>query len=142
MVNGKIFVKIITNHLSGYYLLGIFASTLGQEVRQILGDEIKVFAKLPNFKIPTPVGEYKPDFAYVIKKGSGEQIFFVCETKGYDDEMDFEKSAGEGEKIKIDCARKFFKALNDELKGKVKVIYEKRLNKQNLSDILKRTLRE
>lgn len=124
----------------------IYDSNIENEVSMIdenLGkDEIKVFAKLPNFKIPTPVGEYKPDFAYVIKKGSGEQIFFVCETKGYDDEMDFEKSAGEGEKIKIDCARKFFKALNDELKGKVKVIYEKRLNKQNLSDILKRTLRE
>lgn len=44
MVNGKIFVKIITNYLSGYYILGIFASTLGQEIRQILGDEIKVFA--------------------------------------------------------------------------------------------------
>lgn len=105
-------------------------------------DEIKVFAKLPNFRIPTPIGEYKPDFAYVIKRKSGEQIFFVCETKGYDDEMDFEKSAGDGEKIKIDCAGKFFQALNDELKGKVKVIYEKRLNKQNLSDILKRALGE
>ena len=44
MVNGKIFVKIITNYLSGYYILGIFASTLGQEIRQILGDEVKVFA--------------------------------------------------------------------------------------------------
>ena len=103
--------------------------------------EIKVFAKLPNFIIPTPVGDYKPDFAYVIKKQSGEQIFFVCETKGYDDEVAFDNSAGEKEKIKIDCARKFFDSLANELKDKnIKVIYEKRLNKQNLSDILRKLL--
>ena len=44
MINGKIFVEINTNYVCGYYFLGLFASTLGQEIRQILGDEIKVFA--------------------------------------------------------------------------------------------------
>ena len=44
MINGKIFVEINTNYVCGYYFLGLFASTLGQEIRQILEDEIKVFA--------------------------------------------------------------------------------------------------
>ena len=44
MINGKIFVEINTNYVYGYYFLGLFASTLGQEIRQILEDEIKVFA--------------------------------------------------------------------------------------------------
>ena len=71
------------------------------------------------------------------KKASGEQIFFVSETKGYDDEVAFDDSAGQREKVKIDCARKFFDSLANELKGKnIKVIYKKRLNKQNLNDIL------
>ena len=35
------------------------------------------------------------------KKASGEQIFFVSETKGYDDEVAFDDSAGQREKAKI-----------------------------------------
>lgn len=61
--------------------------------------------------------------------------------KRYDDEVAFDDSAGQREKVKIDCARKFFDSLANELKGKnIKVIYKKRLNKQNLNDILKSTL--
>ena len=123
----------------------IYDSNIENEVSQmdekLKSAEVRVFAKLPNFRIPTPVGDYLPDFAYVIKKASGEQIFFVSETKGYDDEVAFDDSAGQREKVKIDCARKFFDSLANELKGKnIKVIYKKRLNKQNLNDILKSTL--
>lgn len=74
--------------------------------------EITVFAKLPNFKIPTPLGDYFPDFAYVIKKNSGEQIFFVCETKGYENEISFDENARYIEKNKIKCAERFFEALS------------------------------
>lgn len=103
--------------------------------------EIKVFAKLPNFKIPTPVGDYFPDFAYVIKKDSDEQIFFVCETKGYNNENSFDDNAGKIEENKIKCAEKFFEALSKELKNtNIKVIYAKRLNKQNITDIIKTTI--
>lgn len=52
-------------------------STENADLRSEGYGEIKVFAKLPNFKIPTPIDYYFPDFAYVIKKDSGEQIFFV-----------------------------------------------------------------
>ncbi|MCI6563953.1 MAG: hypothetical protein MSC46_00230 [Campylobacter sp.] len=52
-------------------------------------------------------------------------MFFVSETKGYDDEVAFDDSAGQRERVKIDCARKFFDSLANELKGKnIKVIYK------------------
>lgn len=43
--------------------------------------EITVFAKLPNFKIPTPLGDYFPDFAYVIKKIAENKYFLSVKQK-------------------------------------------------------------
>lgn len=44
---------------------------------------IKVFAKLPKaFKIPTPLGEYNPDWAIVREDGDERIVYLVCETKG------------------------------------------------------------
>ena len=44
--------------------------------------EIEIFGKLPRLKIKTPLGEYNPDFCYVIRNTEGVQIFLVVESKG------------------------------------------------------------
>ncbi|MFG0241658.1 MAG: type III restriction-modification system endonuclease [Phycisphaerales bacterium JB054] len=67
--------------------------------------EVVVYAKLPRgFFIPTPVGNYNPDWAIAFKQGSVRHVFFVAETKGSMSSMELR----EIEKRKIECARKFF----------------------------------
>ncbi len=80
--------------------------------------EVVVYAKLPRgFFIPTPVGDYNPDWAISFKEGSVKHIYFVAETKGSMSSMDLR---GVEEK-KIECARKFFGEINRKIgTGKVK----------------------
>lgn len=71
--------------------------------------DVVVYAKLPRgFLIPTPVGDYNPDWAVSFKEGSVKHIYFVAETKGSMSSMELR----EIEKIKIKCARKFFDEMN------------------------------
>ena len=86
-----------------------------------------VYAKLPRgFLIPTPVGDYNPDWAISFKEGTVKHIYFVAETKGTMSTMAFRPI----EEIKIACARKFFDKLNRRLntetvKYEVVASYEK-----------------
>lgn len=71
--------------------------------------DVVVYAKLPRgFLIPTPVGDYNPDWAISFKEGAVKHIYFVAETKGSMSSMDLR----EIEKTKIKCARKFFDEMN------------------------------
>lgn len=71
--------------------------------------EVVVYAKLPRgFLIPTPVGDYNPDWAISFKEGTVKHIYFVAETKGSMSSMELR----EIEKTKIQCARKFFDEMN------------------------------
>lgn len=71
--------------------------------------EVVVYAKLPRgFLIPTPVGDYNPDWAIAFKEGSVKHVYFVAETKGSMSSMELR----EIEKTKIRCARKFFDDMN------------------------------
>ncbi|MGI5829869.1 MAG: type III restriction-modification system endonuclease [Bradymonadia bacterium] len=71
--------------------------------------EVVVYAKLPRgFLIPTPVGDYNPDWAISFKEGSLKHIYFVAETKGSMSSMELRAI----EQTKIECARKFFAELN------------------------------
>ncbi len=71
--------------------------------------EVIVYAKLPRgFLIPTPVGDYNPDWAISFKEGNVKHIYFVAETKGTMSSMELRGI----EKTKIECARKFFDELN------------------------------
>jgi type III restriction enzyme len=76
--------------------------------------EVVVYAKLPRgFSIPTPVGEYNPDWAIAFKQGTVKHIYFVAETKGSLSSLELR----EIEKTKIKCARKFFaKITSDRVK--------------------------
>ena len=71
--------------------------------------EVVVYAKLPRgFLIPTPVGDYNPDWAISFKEGSVKYVYFVAETKGTMQLRGLEDK-------KIECARKFFENLNTRL---------------------------
>ncbi|MDO4674469.1 DEAD/DEAH box helicase family protein [Campylobacter sp.] len=97
---------------------------------------IKVFAKLPKFSIPTPYKHYEPDFAYFLEDSNGKKIFFVCESKGYNDENEISKN----EMQKIKYAEKFFAQLSQKLENdNIQIIFKKRINKQTLLKCLRQT---
>lgn len=71
--------------------------------------EVSVYAKLPRtFQIPTPVGNYAPDWAIAFKEGSVRHAFFVAETKGTMDTMELSGV----ENAKIACAKKLFNEMS------------------------------
>lgn len=72
--------------------------------------EVSVFAKLPrSFQIPTPVGDYAPDWAIAFKEGKVKYIYFVAETKGSMSTLELNSI----EQSKIDCAKKLFDKLSE-----------------------------
>lgn len=74
-----------------------------------LDDKVAVYAKLPRgFQIPTPVGNYAPDWAICFKKGTVKHIFFIAETKGSMDSLQLRPI----EQAKINCAKKLFNNLS------------------------------
>lgn len=65
-------------------------------------ENIEFYFKLPNwFKIPTPIGNYNPDWAIIFK--GEKKIYFVAETKGEKQEL------LTSEKQKIKCGKAHFK---------------------------------
>ncbi|WP_108880104.1 restriction endonuclease [Anderseniella sp. Alg231-50] len=91
-----------------------------------ISSEVVVYAKLPNgFFIPTPVGDYNPDWAVAFKEGDVKHIYFVAETKGSMSSMQLR----EIEKSKIECARQFFMdVVDDGVKYDVVDTYERLLD--------------
>lgn len=76
-----------------------------------VSDEVVVYSKLPRgFFIPTPVGDYNPDWAIAFRDDSTKikHVYFVAETKGSMSSMQLRGV----EEAKIECARKFFASLN------------------------------
>ena len=73
-------------------------------------NEVCVYAKLPRtFQIPTPVGNYAPDWAIAFNdKMDVKHIFFIAETKGSMDSMQLRDI----ERAKIDCAKKLFNSVS------------------------------
>ena len=91
--------------------------------------EVCVYAKLPrSFQIPTPVGNYAPDWAIAFNKGTVKHIFFIAETKGSMDSMQLKAV----EKAKIGCAEKLFNNISTS-----NVRYHKVDSYQTLLDIMK-----
>jgi type III restriction enzyme len=95
--------------------------------------DVVVYAKLPRgFLIPTPVGDYNPDWAIAFTEGEVKHVYFVAETKGSMSSM----VLNEIEKTKIKCARKFFDEINAQFKPK-NVKYDVLDNFENLMNIVK-----
>ena len=77
---------------------------------------VKVYAKLPAwFKIPTPLGNYNPDWAVVVEQEGKERLYLVVETKGDTSKSSLRSS----ESAKIDCGYAHFEALGQEVEFSV-----------------------
>ncbi|MCE2974075.1 MAG: hypothetical protein LW852_11550, partial [Sediminibacterium sp.] len=71
-------------------------------------EAVKVFAKLPDwFKVPTPLGNYNPDWAVLVTTADGDRLYFVVETKGTANPADLRPD----EAAKIQCGARHFKAI-------------------------------
>lgn len=71
-------------------------------------EDIKMFVKLPDkFKVPTPVGDYNPDWAIVKHEDGQDKVYMIRETKSTQQEslLRFTESA------KIRAAKKHFEAI-------------------------------
>lgn len=91
-------------------------------------EEVCVYAKLPRtFQIPTPVGNYSPDWAIAFYEGTVKHIFFVAETKGKMESLELRPI----EKAKISCAKKLFNEMSTS-----KVKYHDVDSYQSLLDIM------
>lgn len=74
-------------------------------------NSVVVYAKLPSqFKIPTPVGNYNPDWAIVFDKEQVKHIYFIAETKGSMKSLQLKGI----EQQKIEYAKKHFASLDKE----------------------------
>jgi type III restriction enzyme len=68
-------------------------------------EEVIVYAKLPRgFTIPTPGGNYNPDWAIALEANGVREIYFVAETKGAAEDEELRAS----EKQNIDSAKRYF----------------------------------
>lgn len=71
-------------------------------------EDIKMFVKLPDkFRVPTPVGDYNPDWAIVKHEDGQDRVYMIRETKSTQQEslLRFTESA------KIRAAKKHFEAI-------------------------------
>lgn len=93
-----------------------------------LDDKVVVYAKLPRgFQIPTPVGNYAPDWAIAFQKGTVKHIYFVAETKGSMESMDLRPI----EQAKIKCAKTLFNEISTD-----NVVYGQVDSYQNLLNMM------
>jgi type III restriction enzyme len=89
-----------------------YLKTDSDKERTFAGDleceEVLVYAKLPSgFKIPTPIGNYNPDWAIVFDTNKFKYVYFIAETKGTMETLQTRPI----ELKKIDYAKKHFEAL-------------------------------
>lgn len=69
---------------------------------------VKIYAKLPGwFLVPTPLGNYNPDWAVLVEQDGSERLYFVVETKS----GLFADDVREREHAKIECGKEHFKAI-------------------------------
>jgi len=78
-------------------------------VRQLeKNTDVKVYAKLPGwFRVPTPLGDYNPDWAVLVNTSAGERLYLVVETKSSTALADLR----DRERAKITCGERHFEAI-------------------------------
>lgn len=124
-----------TKHIKDYIALDsagekVFAQALDT------ANEVCVYAKLPRgFHIPTPVGNYSPDWAIAFKDNKDiKHVYFVAETKGSMNSMELRGI----EEAKIACAKRHFAALSHDLMQSAdhNVVYDVVDSYEALKDII------
>ncbi len=91
----------------------VFDSAVEKQFAQYLDgrEDIKLFMKLPEkFRIPTPIGDYNPDWAIIRAENSLNRLYLVRETKSSQDPAKRRPS----ENAKIAAAKKHFEAIGVE----------------------------
>ena len=98
----------------------ILEKEFAKEADKITNTEVLCFLKFPSwYKIPTPIGNYEPDFGVVLHKkllsspNEEKEYYFVVEIKGTDDINDT-RALTPHEIGRIKCAVKHFKSLGIE----------------------------
>lgn len=122
-------------HITDYVVVdGLSNNSVEHRFAQELDNayEVVVYAKLPSgskgFQIPTPVGNYSPDWAIAFDKDKVKHIYFIAETKGSMNSLEIRPI----EQAKIDCAKKLFNELSTS-----KVRYHNTIDYKTLLDIIK-----
>ena len=99
-------------HIQDYVVTDSANETAFAKDLEAAEKEVCIYAKLPRgtkgFSIPTPVGDYSPDWAIVFYEGSVKHIYFIAETKGSMDSMHLRRI----EDAKISCAKRLFNELS------------------------------
>ncbi len=120
---GKNILKV-KDHIYDY--LKYDSDTESNFAQDLEAGEVLVYAKLPNgFKIPTPVGNYNPDWAIVFDTKKVKYVYFIAETKGSMSSLQLRGI----EELKIKYARRHFEDL-----GHTDVKYDVITNYQDLMD--------
>ena len=112
----------------GVYDHVVYDSTVEREFAEKLESnrDVLVYVKLPRwFKIPTPLGNYNPDWAILINDDGKEKFYFVTETKGV------RRGNRTTEEKKIDCGIEHFKAVGEDVKYIVATTFDDVLNEVN-----------
>lgn len=106
-----------------------YKSVEGKFAKDLDGaEEVCVYAKLPRgFYIPTPVGNYSPDWAIAFNAGTVKHIFFIAETKGTMESLQLRPI----EQAKIYCAKKLFNEISTD-----DVVYHEVDSYENLLNIM------
>ena len=111
-VSGYLNSNMVATPNSGIYEYTVYDSDIEREFAEKLdaNEDVKVFAKLPDwFKIPTPLGNYNPDWAILVEKDGQNKLYFVVETKG----TDLFGELPPPQQAKIKCGKAHFEALQD-----------------------------
>lgn len=110
-IKAELNVNAISNVKKHIYDFLVYDSVVEKKFAEKLeSGEVTVYAKLPNdFKIPTPVGNYNPDWAIVFDNDNFKYVYFIAETKG---DMSSLQLKG-AEQAKIACARKHFQCISN-----------------------------
>lgn len=87
--------------------------------------KILKYVKLPSkFLVPTPLGNYNPDWAVLIDKNGEKKLYFVLETKKENLQVALDDDLRQNEKDKIKCGRKHFEALGTDAQFETVVNFE------------------
>ncbi len=131
LINNIVYYKTNQTYDSDIFTINNFGGVLGEDIMEVkrhvydylktdskvetdfadrleTNDDILVYAKLPTwFKIPTPIGNYNPDWAVVFDRDDVRYIYFIVETKWDLNSLELKQK----EKMKIEYAKKHFEAL-------------------------------
>lgn len=102
--------NMLTDTQKSIYESVVYDSTTERDFAEAmeLNQAIKLYAKLPGwFKVPTPLGNYNPDWAVLVEEDGIQRLYFVVETKS----SLFTDDLRDKEYAKTECGRAHFQAL-------------------------------